>query len=279
MAQDRATSEDRQQETRRDEVDDETISDVIRDIVEKNDPYDERVVCYAQPIFDTHTESYRQAEVLMRLKIGNEIVGPNRFIPMAEKNGSIFRLTYILLNKVCSAMKELSKKCDFDRITVNFPPVFFCNEDMLKNLCNIMKMHGTDTNKLGVELTEQALEDRDDVKNRVSSMTNAGIKLYLDDFGTGYSSMARIVTYPFSVIKIDKGLLDTAMKYQCMEELISIIIRVLKKNGYEILMEGVEDENGKKFSMDTKVDYIQGFLYERPVPLEKLENYFAPATT
>ena len=112
----------------------------------------------------------------------------------------------------------------------------------------------------------------------MNGMSQAGIRLYLDDFGTGYSSIARVTSYPFSVIKIDKEVLDIAVTNPCMQELIEKIISILKKYGYKVLMEGVENEQGKQFSLNSKVDYIQGFLYAKPVPLEELVRYFEMET-
>ena len=171
-------------------------------------------------------------------------------------------------------------KYDFDRITINFSPDMFCNGEMAKNTQKIIAANGAYVKKFCIELTEQTFADekgeQNEVKNRMNHMKQAGIKLYLDDFGIGYSSIARITTYPFSVIKIDKKILDIAVINECMGELIGMMIAVLKKHGYEILMEGVENEQGKQFALGKKVDYIQGFLYAKPVPLEDLVNYFQP---
>lgn len=280
MARDETTAQTEQQNTHQTQVSTAEITKVIEDIVQQKDPFDERVICYAQPIYDTHTHSFRQAEVLMRLKVGEVIVGPQRFIHLAEKNGSIVDLTCILLNKVCRAMSTLLANSNFDGISINLSPAMLGGSEIAQNTQQIFKTNRTKLQKLCVELTEQAItgtkEEQDALRSRMNGMSQAGIRLYLDDFGTGYSSIARVTSYPFSVIKIDKEVLDIAVTNPCMQELIKKIISILKKYGYEVLMEGVENEQGKQFSLNSKVDYIQGFLYAKPVPLEELVNYFQP---
>lgn len=280
MARDETTAQTERQNTDQTQISAMEIARVIEDIVRQKDPFDERVICYAQPIYDTHTHTFRQAEVLMRLLVGDVVVKPAQFIPLAEENKSIFDLTYILVNKICRSMSGLLSKYDFDRITINFSPDMFCNGEMAKNTQKIIAANGAYVKKFCIELTEQTFADekgeQNEVKDRMNHMKQAGIKLYLDDFGIGYSSIARITTYPFSVIKIDKRILDIAVINECMGELIGMMIAVLKKHGYEILMEGVENEQGKQFALGKKVDYIQGFLYAKPVPFEDLVNYFQP---
>ena len=278
MAWDRTAVQTKRQNIDQTQVSAIEIARVIEDIVQQKDPFDERVICYAQPIYNTHTHSFRQAEVLMRLKVGEVIVCPQRFIGLAEKNGSIVDLTCILMNKICRAMSTLLAKSNFDGISINLSPAMLGSSEIAQNTQQIFKTNRTKLQKLCVELTEQAItgtkEEQDALRNRMNGMSQAGIRLYLDDFGTGYSSIARVASYPFSVIKIDKEVLDIAVTNPCMQELIEKIISILKKYGYEVLMEGVENEQGKQFSLNSKVDYIQGFLYAKPVPLEELVRYF-----
>ena len=278
MAWDRTAVQTKRQNIDQTQVSAIEIARVIEDIVQQKDPFDERVICYAQPIYNTQTHSFRQAEVLMRLKVGEVIVCPQRFIGLAEKNGSIVDLTCILMNKICRAMSTLLAKSNFDGISINLSPAMLGSSEIAQNTQQIFKTNRTKLQKLCVELTEQAItgtkEEQDALRNRMNGMSQAGIRLYLDDFGTGYSSIARVASYPFSVIKIDKEVLDIAVTNPCMQELIEKIISILKKYGYEVLMEGVENEQGKQFSLNSKVDYIQGFLYAKPVPLEELVRYF-----
>lgn len=256
------------------DISDTDIRETIRDILEKGDPYDPRVVCDAQPIYDTKARAFRQAEVLMRLKVRGTIVRPYRFIPYAEESGAITQLTYILLRKACHMVSAYNSIYDFDKVTINFSPRVFCSTDVLADTFRIVKEQGVDPSRICIELTEQMLEKDEEVKSRITAMSKTGIQFYLDDFGAGYSSIARIVAYPFKVIKIDKSLLDSAMENSCMREMVAMVIRVLKKYGYDVLVEGVENEKGKQFSLENDVNLIQGFLYAKPVPMQELNRYF-----
>ena len=90
------------------------IEQLLLDIRNKNDLDDERVLCYAQPIFSVNNNSFRTAEALMRLSLDGTIIYPDKFIPIAEKNNCIHTLTRIILNKVCKIVAEFEKKYDFD---------------------------------------------------------------------------------------------------------------------------------------------------------------------
>lgn len=95
-----------------------------------------------------------------------------------------------------------------------------------------------------------------------------GFKLALDDFGTGYSNIERVLSMPFDYIKIDKSLLDHAKDSKINNILLRKNIEMLKECGYHIVVEGVEFDEQVKLLSDHNVDYIQGFYYSRPIPIE-----------
>ena len=106
-------------------------------------------------------------------------------------------------------------------------------------------------------------------------LNQAGVKFYLDDFGTGYSNLERIVSFPFMTIKFDKSILYRAISDSTMNDLVDGIVGIFKKKGFVLLVEGVENEEHSKYSIDHGFDYIQGYKYAKPVQLEKLSEYFS----
>lgn len=252
-----------------------SIENMLIDIRNKLDLDDERVLCYTQPIYCIKTNTFRTAEALMRLKMGDKIIYPDKFIDLAEKNGCIHALTCIILNKVCKEINMLSKSYDFDAITINCSTVEMEDENLDKELIEIIERNKVISSKIRLELTESTISGNYDiVSSNMKKLNQAGVKFYLDDFGTGYSNLARIVSFPFMTIKFDKSILYRALSDNTMNDLLDGMVRIFKKKGFVLLIEGVENDEHSNYSIEHGFDYIQGYKYAKPVPIEKLSEYF-----
>ena len=250
---------------------------LLNDIKTKLDLNDERVLCYAQPIYSVADQSFRTAEALMRLELDGQTIYPDKFIPIAEQNGCIHALTCIILNKVCAKIHELEQSYDFDAITVNCSTMELSDTNLYRELLDIIHKNDIPCSKIRLELTESAMADNFDVVvNNIEQLRSAGVQFYLDDFGTGYSNLERIISCPFKTIKFDKSLLYKSMDDQGMDNLVVSMVDVFKKQGFILLVEGVEDDAQSRYSIDRGFNYIQGYKYARPVPIAELSNYFSP---
>ena len=252
------------------------IENMLVDIRNKMDLEDERVICYAQPIYSISTGTFRTAEALMRLKVDGRIIYPDKFIELAEHNGCIHALTCIILNKVCKEINELANTYDFDAITINCSTVEMEDENLYTELMKILNDNKVASSKIRLELTESTMSGNYEiVSENMRKLNQAGVKFYLDDFGTGYSNLERIVSFPFMTIKFDKSILYRAISDSTMNDLVDGIVGIFKKKGFVLLVEGVENEEHSKYSIDHGFDYIQGYKYAKPVQLEKLSEYFS----
>jgi EAL domain-containing protein (putative c-di-GMP-specific phosphodiesterase class I) len=251
------------------------ITTTLKDIRNRLDLMDDRVQVFAQPIYSVETGSFRVAEALMRLRIGDRLFSPDRFIPLAEKIGCIHALTCIILNKVCDAVSLLSENYDFDAISINCSSKELSQKDMTEDLIEIIEKYDIDMAKIRLEITESAMfENFDMAKDNMTVLTKAGIQFYLDDFGTGYSSLERVMNCPFKTIKFDKTLLYKSLDDDRMDDIVTYMIEVFKKNGFITLVEGVEDECQNQYSVERGFDYIQGYHYAKPEPIEEMRKYF-----
>ena len=251
------------------------IAETLKDIRNRMDLSDERVMVYAQPIYSVETGSFRVAEALMRLKLGDRQIPPDRFIAVAERIGCIHALTCIILNKVCEAVSMLAENYDFDAISINCSSKELSQEHMNEDLIEIIEKYDIDSSKIRLEITESAMFENFDVaKENMNVLTKAGIQFYLDDFGTGYSSLERVMNCPFKTIKFDKTLLYKSLDDDRMDDIMTYMIEVFKKNGFITLVEGVEDESQNQYSMERGFDYIQGYHYAKPEPIEEMRKYF-----
>lgn len=252
------------------------ITVTLKDIRNRCNIDDDRVVVYAQPIYSVETGGFRVAEALMRIRIGEKLISPDKFIPLAEETGCVHALTGIILNKVCKAVQQLEEFYDFDAISINVSSKELSDPLMYEDLLGIIENYEIDITKIRMEITESAMFDNFETANRnMEILSRAGIQFYLDDFGTGYSSIERVMNCPFKTIKFDKALLYKSLDDERMDDLMAYMIEVFKKNGFVTLVEGVEDECQNKYSMDKGFDYIQGYHYAKPLPIEDLKKFFS----
>ena len=182
-----------------------------------------------------------------------------------------------MFHKVCAAIVELMKTSEFDAISVNVSVQELSEANVAEEFLYIIDHYGVPKDKIRIELTESALaNDNDYLKHNMMQLSNAGIKFYLDDFGTGYSSLERITELPFSVVKLDKSLLYSAINNEKTDKLVSGLVPLLKDDGFVALVEGVENEHQHDYSVNIGFDYIQGFHWAKPLPIDELKNYFSP---
>jgi EAL domain-containing protein (putative c-di-GMP-specific phosphodiesterase class I) len=104
----------------------------------------------------------------------------------------------------------------------------------------------------------------------MSDLGQYGVKFAMDDFGSGYSNIARFITLPFSVAKLDKSLLGES---QNVEIFFEAAINLFKNLNIPIVIEGVENEKQLNLSVKKKIDYIQGYYFSRPLKEDALIQF------
>ena len=126
-----------------------------------------------------------------------------------------------------------------------------------------------------MEITESIFIDNYEmVMQNMLALARAGIKFYLDDFGTGYSNLTNVISLPFSTIKMDRSLVLAMEEGQKGVSLFFDLVSTFKGVGFKILVEGVETNNQNYLVERAGVDYIQGFLYSRPLPPDECVELF-----
>lgn len=205
------------------------------------------------------------------------MIYPDKFIPLAEKNNCMHALTCIMTNKVCRMVSSLREEYDFDAVTINCSASELSDRNFCREVLNIIRKNGVKTSDIRLELTESMMIDNyEAVMYNMQQLNQSGIKFYLDDFGTGYSNFERIIKCPFNTIKFDKTMLYKALDDENMDELTRYMVKLFKKQGFEMLVEGVEDDIQNQYSIEHGFDYIQGYKYAKPHPIEELSEYFSP---
>ena len=252
----------------------------LEDIASKKDLFDRRVLVYCQPVYNLNTGQYDTAEALMRLKLDKTgMVFPDQFIPLAEQYNLIHNLSMIILNKTCFALRGfLDEGYIVKRISVNFSAIDLRYDSFCDEVKSIIENNSIDYGKIAVEITESRSDaDFNLMKQRVIQLQELGIKFYLDDFGTGYSNFERIMEIPFDIIKFDRSLLIESLKNASSQYMVKTFANMFHDLKYSILFEGVETEHDEIRCKLMMAQYLQGYKYSKPIPIEELRKFLLHA--
>lgn len=251
--------------------------EVLREIEAGQNLNDEHILVYCQPVKNIKTGKYDTAEALMRMQIDGKLIFPDIFIPLAEHAGFIHTLSCIILNKVCLEVKKLSAEgYDFTRISVNFSLLEIGEPNFCADVVEIIGSHDIPFDKIAFELTESQNEhDYRRVVDQIETLKMFGIKVYLDDFGTGYSNFDRILGLGVDVIKFDRSMLLVADENETISYSLKHFSQAFKELEYKILFEGVETEEHEKICLSCGADFLQGYKFSKPIPIDKLRDFFA----
>ena len=232
---------------------------------------DGRFEVYYQPIYSLSAKRYNSAEALLRLydeKYG--YVRPDIFIPAAEKSGMIHKIGKFVLEEVCRfIVSDKFKELGLDYIEVNLSVIQCMSSELADDVREIMNRYNVSSEQLNLEITETAAAyAQTTMMNNIEELNDDGIAFSLDDFGTGYSNMKRIASMPFAIVKLDKTFTEMNENDK-MLKVVKNTISMVRDMNLRILVEGVETlESFKEFEA-LGVDYIQGYYFSKPLPMEK----------
>lgn len=228
-----------------------------------------------QPKTFTNSEKLAGAEALVRWHKNGEIIPPNKFIPLFEKNKFIIKLDLYIFEHVCKDMATWKEKYDFvPTISINVSKEHFVEENFIEKYVQITDKYNVDRNKIDLEITESATIDENiDTLKILNNIKSKGFLISIDDFGTGYSSLSMIQSLPFDILKIDKVFVDQA-NLNSDQNIINYIMLIAEHLGVETIVEGVETKEQVDLIRKINCDIIQGYYYSKPISKEDFEQYF-----
>ena len=236
-------------------------------------------VVYMQPKVDLKQHKIIGAEALIRwVKPTGEILYPNDFIPVFEKNKSITLLDYFVYDEVCKYLAKRMKKGEsIVNISVNVSRVHLQTiDEMVQYVRSLLKKYKIKPEYLEFELTEtMSTEKVEDTIEMLQKLRELGVKVSMDDFGSGYSSLNLLTKLPLDVLKLDKEFLKDFETDSEGKIIIPSIIDMAKKLKLEVVCEGVETKEQVEFLRDVDCDIVQGYYYSKPVPLSVFTEMLA----
>ena len=228
---------------------------------------------YYQPKLYTKTETLYGAEALVRWEHNGNLVPPNEFIPLFEKNKFILKLDAYVFEQVCADIKGWKETYGKELIvSVNVSREHFLDEHFLEKYRMIAAKYDVNPNQIDLEITESAtVEAGIDIIEVMNKMKKLGFLISIDDFGTGYSSLSTIQDMPADILKIDKSFVDRIGKSE--KNIIDYILNIAKDLQLTTIAEGVETKEQREYLLENGCDVIQGYYYSKPLPKGEFEKY------
>jgi diguanylate cyclase (GGDEF)-like protein/PAS domain S-box-containing protein len=233
---------------------------------------------HLQPIVDLSNGRVAGFEALMRLHHPQKgILPPAEIIGIAEENGSITRIGDCILSKSVGHLACLSKLDGLadSYLAVNFSPLQF-EPALPVRLAAILLENGIAPSRIVVEITEAVLMlDNPVVRQVLDAVSELGCRIALDDFGTGYSSLSYLNRFPVDIVKVDQSFTrslsgDHPEISRKSRMLIEGIRTISHQMGCSVVAEGIETEEQWDILCRMGLDFGQGYLFSKPLPLEAL---------
>ncbi|PKO88397.1 MAG: GGDEF domain-containing protein [Betaproteobacteria bacterium HGW-Betaproteobacteria-10] len=202
-------------------------------------------------------------------------VPPDEFIPVAEETGLILPLGRWVLETACAQLANWATQPAMAHLTlaVNVSAREFHQNNFIDQVLAALEQTGANPQRLKLELTESLLvADIESVIAKMSALKLIGVTFSLDDFGTGYSSLAYLSRLPLDQLKIDRSFVGEIEKNDNAVAICAATISLAHSLRLKVVAEGVETE-AQRYFLNTvhHCDYIQGYLFGRPLPLDAFE--------
>jgi diguanylate cyclase (GGDEF)-like protein/PAS domain S-box-containing protein len=239
------------------------------------------LVTYYQPIVSLDQLQVIGFEALLRwFHPVRGVIGPDVFIPLAEKCGLIGPLSWWVMRDACRQMRDWqSSDPRFAKlsISINISSRLFGEPEFAARTADILEKTGLRPESLHLEITENALLQHESTTvAELTALRELGVKFHLDDFGTGYASLSYLNRFSYDTIKIDRSFIassDATRGRRIIDALISLSTVL----GMDVIAEGVETEEQAQKLRDLNCHVAQGFLFSKPLPSDLARAYLVRA--
>jgi EAL domain-containing protein (putative c-di-GMP-specific phosphodiesterase class I)/GGDEF domain-containing protein len=236
----------------------------------------EELELYFQPIMSLTNHLCVGAEVLLRWpNATTKGIYPNVMVEIINKVGLGKMFTRWLINSVCRLSNVLINEHQLPiYLTLNLRAEDLYDSDLPHLIFQSTQFWKISTSDIILEITENGiLEENETTTNVIKQITDYGFKLALDDFGTGYSSMARLRTMPISLIKIDQSFVKKIAESKEDYNIVESMSLLANSLGKEVLVEGVESQEGLNLINQIGIAKAQGFFFSKPMPFDEFVTW------
>ena len=241
-----------------------TLDNLLHSALQK-----EEFVLHYQPIVNVLTGKIAKMEALLRWKNPQQgLVAPYIFIPLAEENGSIVPIGEWVIKTACTQNKTWQTMGLMPiTMSVNLSACQFRQPNLVPTIALILEQTQLQPSYLELEITESiTMQNTKSTKAILQQLNDLGITLSMDDFGTGYSSLGYLKQFPFHTLKIDRSFVNDLHANSQDMAIVNAVITLGKGLNLNVVAEGVETEELWDLLKDIGCEYIQGYLFSKPLP-------------
>lgn len=242
------------------------IERIIRNALENDG-----ITCFLQPQYDlSHKLCGFEALARMKDEDGN-FVSPAEFIPVAESRGLVDQIDVRVFSKAAEFLNDVIEKTE-SKITIstNVSVKHLMKNDFLQETQSILNLYSIPADRVEIEITESIMIDSTEKALKcINELKKMGFKIAIDDFGTGYSSLSYLNNLPSDYLKIDKSFIDVMNDNESTKQYVATIISIGHILHLGVISEGVESDDQIDTLRSVGCDYIQGFVWGRPMPVDE----------
>ncbi|BEU24624.1 cyclic di-GMP phosphodiesterase [Paraburkholderia sp. 22B1P] len=199
---------------------------------------------------------------------------PAAFIRYAEESGLIGPLGRWVMQTAAEQAAQWKARGLSLRVAINVSARQLVDTAVVSHFTEALQRAQLDPCLLDIELTESCLiEDEAAAIDLITQFRDLGAQVHLDDFGTGYSSLSQLGRIPLDVIKLDRSFVSSINADRKSQALVRSMVAVAQALQLKVVAEGIETESEELFMKGLGVEYVQGFLYGRPMPAAEFERW------
>ena len=226
-----------------------------------------------QPTWHAEDKTIHGFEALLRWRHPEQgVVLPNLFIPSLEQTGLIIPVGNWAIEAACRQLHFWTEQ-GFSQwtLSLNLSPIQFEQPDIFQIVSSMLEKYSLSPSRLILEVTEStALKNLDRSIELLNAFNHAGIVVSIDDFGTGYSNLLMLSVLPAKELKIDRSFVTSMLENEKSYKLVETIISIARTMEMNVVAEGIETEEQQAVLTRLGCDYLQGYLFSRPLPAEQV---------
>ena len=237
-------------------------------------PSDEIEVQY-QPIVSIQDRVVSRIEVLVRWRHPEYgLIGPDQFISLAEQSGAIVPLTWEVLTRAVDQQVAWRKEGLSLSVSVNISALMLTTLETAEHILALHDARGMNPRSLILEITETERARYPAVaRSLLTRLRASGVGISMDDYGVGYSDLGRLQYYPFSDLKMDRGLVARLPTDQEGRDIASMLASLAAREGVSLTGEGIETQEQWDALEAIGCDFAQGFLIARPMAADEVAGW------
>lgn len=243
-------------------------NNIRRALVEKE------FIVYYQPQYNIKSDKIIGLEALVRWQDGDKLVPPGKFIPFAEEFGMVVGINRQVMHAAMQQARAWHNEgLYFGRLSINISIEQVEDKNFVGLIQSLLYETKCNPAWITLELTEgQIMRNPKTAIAVLEQLNSLGILIAIDDFGTGYSSLSYLKHLPISELKIDRSFITDIPENEDDMAIVDSIIAISKSLKLDLIAEGVETEEQKEFLLSKGCDRVQGYLYARPMPEDKISE-------